>query len=203
MSLLAKNRSEDQSHQRSAVEHLPADCHREVHGPGLDPGAECVLVFKENSGNQAHDRTHNAADADRNGIGDELWTIGRFHYGECEFLSNFSDNKKFQNEGNRNHNDHFMGSQQKGLTGYTTGIQGYIVYDHSVDHNGSHDNCVNCVFKFSFWQKNILLLIMSYVLFVIIRRMCVSNINNRFYFDLLFYQKNTNYASEKYNHILD
>ena len=92
MSLLAKNRSEDQSHQRSAVEHLPADCHREVHGPGLDPGAECVLVFKENGGNQAHDRTHNAADADRNGIGDELWTIGRFHYGECELLSNFSDN---------------------------------------------------------------------------------------------------------------
>ena len=111
---------------------------------------------------------------------DELWTIGRFHYGECEFLSNFSDNKKFQNEGNRNHNDHFMGSQQKGLTGYTTGIQSYIVYDHSVDHNGSHDNCVNCVFKFSFWHKNILLLIMSYVLFVIIRGMCVSNINNRF-----------------------
>ena len=85
-----------------------------------------------------------------------------------------------QDEGNRNHNDHFMGSQQKGLTGYTTGIQSYIVYDHSVDHNGSHDNCVNCVFKFSFWHKNILLLIMSYVLFVIIRGMCVSNINNRF-----------------------
>ena len=180
MSLLAKNRSEDHSHQRSAVEHLPADCHREVHGPGLDPGAECLLVFKENGGNQAHDRTHNAADADRNGIGDELWTIGRFHYGECELLSNFSDNEKFQDEGNRNHNDHFMGSQQKGLTGYTTGIQSYIVYDHSVDHNGSHDNCVNCVFKFSFWHKNILLLIMSYVLFVIIRGMCVSNINNRF-----------------------
>ncbi len=56
---------------------------------------------------------------------------------------------------------------------------------------------------YSFCIKNILLLIMSYVLFVIIRRMCVSNINNRFYFDLLFYQKNTNYASEKYNHILD
>ena len=100
--------------------------------------------------------------------------------GEGEHERFIIDNEKFQNEGNRNHNDHFMGSQQKGLTGYTTGIQGYIVYDHSVDHNGSHDNCVNCVFKFSFWHKNILLLIMSYVLFVIIRRMCVSNINNRF-----------------------
>ena len=42
-----------------------------------------MLVFKENGGNQAHDRTHNAADADRNGIGDELWTIGRFHYGDA------------------------------------------------------------------------------------------------------------------------
>ena len=147
LSTAAEDSTEDEAGQRAAVEHLPADCHREVHGPGLDPGAECVLVFKENSGNQAHDRTHNAADADRNGIGDELWTIGRFHYGECEFLSNFSDNKKFQNEGNRPHDFQFAESHQEYFVAHSSHIQANIVANHDVNHQKRHHQCKNNILK--------------------------------------------------------
>ena len=96
--LFAENCSENQAHKRAAIKHLVADCHREIHRPCLHPCCKRLCILKQNGRDQAHQRAHDAADADRNGIGDELWTIGRFHYGECEFLSNFSDNEKFQNK---------------------------------------------------------------------------------------------------------
>ena len=51
-------------------------------------------VFKKHGRDQAHDGTHDAANADGNGIGDELRAVCRFHERKREALCKLADDEK-------------------------------------------------------------------------------------------------------------
>lgn len=91
--LFAENCSENQAHKRAAIKHLVADCHREIHRPCLHPCCKRLCILKQNGRDQAHQRAHDAADADRNGIGDELRSIRRPHDRKRQPPCNFPDGK--------------------------------------------------------------------------------------------------------------
>ena len=79
---LAEDRPEYQSYKRSAVKHLIQDRHWEVHRPGLHPCTECFGVLEKDRSDKTHGRTHDTADADRNGVCDELRSVVRAHNGK-------------------------------------------------------------------------------------------------------------------------
>ncbi len=148
-----ENTAEDQSYQRSAVEHLVKKSHGKIHCPGLDPAAEGVGIIKKNRCKQAHNGAHDAADANRNSISNELGTVGRLHNGKGQLSGNLTHHEEFQNEGNGNHDGHFMKCQQKGLAADTSSMQGYIVNNHAIDHDRCHNGSKNNIFKLIFGHK--------------------------------------------------
>lgn len=110
-------------------------------------------AFKKHGRNQAHDGAHDAANADGNGIGDELRAVCRFHERKREALCKLADDEKFQNKRDRRHNGQFMQGKQKGFACDTAGVQRDIVDNHAVDHDNSHDSGENGVLYFVFVLK--------------------------------------------------
>lgn len=105
-------------------------------------------VFKKHGRDQAHDGTHDAANADGNGIGDELRAVCRFHERKREALCKLADDEEFQNKRDRRHNGQFMQGKQKGFACDTAGVQRDIVDNHAIDHDNSHDSGENGVLYF-------------------------------------------------------
>ena len=61
LQLFAENSAEDKPAERAAVEHLPAERHREVAAPGMHPCAKAGLLEQQGS-DETHDRAHDADD---------------------------------------------------------------------------------------------------------------------------------------------
>ncbi len=59
--LFFKQGAENQAGERSAVEHLPEKCHRQVTAKGVRPCAEAGLLEQQGS-DETHDRAHDADD---------------------------------------------------------------------------------------------------------------------------------------------
>ena len=62
---------EEKAGQRAAVEHLPAQGHREVAAEGVHPHPKAGLL-EQHGRHKAHDGAHDADDHQGDGIGDEL-----------------------------------------------------------------------------------------------------------------------------------
>lgn len=114
--LFPEDTSEDQPHKRSAIEHLVEYRHRKVHSPCLDERAECLRLFEQTGGDQAHDRAHDAADADRDRVGDKLRSVIRAHHSKCKHARDLSYDKELQYECDRCHNRKLMKCRQKCLS---------------------------------------------------------------------------------------
>lgn len=93
--LFSENRTENQSHQWTAIKHLIQNGHREIHTPGLYPCWEILCILKKNRCDQAHYRAHDAANTNGNRISNKLWTIIRSHNSKCKHSCNLSDYKEF------------------------------------------------------------------------------------------------------------
>ena len=63
-----KQGAENQAGERSAVEHLPEKCHRQVAAKGVRPCAEAGLLEQQGS-DETHDRAHDADDHQGNRVG--------------------------------------------------------------------------------------------------------------------------------------
>lgn len=148
--------AENQPDQRTAVKHLIENGHGKIHSPGLDPGPKGFGILKEDTGNETHDRTHDAADADGNSVGDELGLILQRHDGEGQDSGNFPYDEELQNKGDGRHNGELVEGGQEGFSGYSSHIEGYVVDDHAVDHNDRHDCGKDRILKLVFGHKNIL-----------------------------------------------
>ena len=61
LQLFAENSAEDKPAERAAVEHLPAERHREVAAPGMHPCAKAGLLEQQGS-HKAHNWAHDADD---------------------------------------------------------------------------------------------------------------------------------------------
>ena len=105
----------------------------------MHPHAKAGL-FKQDGCHQAHDRAHDGDDHQRDGIGDELRPVCGAHKGKGQRSGQFLHDKELQDAGNRDHDGHFMQSHEKGGVGHAARVQGNIVNDHAIDHNGGHDN---------------------------------------------------------------
>ena len=78
LSTAAEDSTEDEAGQLAAVEHLPAQSHREIAAERMHPRTEAWLL-EQHRCHKAHDRAHDADDHQRDGIGDELRTICEPH----------------------------------------------------------------------------------------------------------------------------
>ena len=67
LQLFAENSAEDKPAERAAVEHLPAERHREVAAPGMHPCAKAGLLEQQGS-HKAHNWAHDADDHQGDGI---------------------------------------------------------------------------------------------------------------------------------------
>ncbi len=152
----SENGSEDESYERSAIEHLIQNGHREIHSPGLDPHSKALGVFEEKHSDKAHNGAHNAADANRNGICDNLRPVCRTNHFKSKHLRDFSNNEELKHECNGSHDRKFVQSKQKCLIGHSMHCNGNIVNDHSIHHDGRHYDGKYCVLKFVFRHKKIL-----------------------------------------------
>ena len=126
------------------------DCHWKIHSPGLYPRSEGFIFFKQQSRRKAHNRTHNTANADRNRISNKLWPVIRSHYRKRQYFSNSSYYEKLQNKSYRHHNGKFMQGKQKGFSTDASGVKGNIVDNHTIYHNGCHDDGKYHILKFVF-----------------------------------------------------
>ena len=50
------------------------------------------------------------------------------------------DHKEFQHKGHGHHNGHFVQSHAKGSVGNAAGVQGNVINDHAIHHDGGHDD---------------------------------------------------------------
>lgn len=139
LQLFAENSAEDKPAERAAVEHLPAERHREVAAPGMHPCAKAGLLEQQGS-HKAHNWAHDADDHQGDGIGNELRAVRGAHKGERQGGGQLFDHKEFQHKGHGHHNGHFVQSHAKGSVGNAAGVQGNVINDHAIHHDGGHDD---------------------------------------------------------------
>ena len=151
--LLSEDVAVDPAHERTAVEHLVEDGHREVHAPGLDECAEAFVFLEEDGGDKAHDRTHHGADAEGDGVGDEGRSVIRTHDPESQDMGDATDHKELEDEGDRDHDRHLMESGEEAHRGHATGIEGDVIDDHPINHDEGHDSGEYDILKFGFRHK--------------------------------------------------
>lgn len=143
----------DPAYERTAVEHLVEDGHREVHAPGLDEGAEGLVFLEEDGGDEAHDRAHHGADAEGDGVGDEGRAVIRAHDLESQDMGDATDHEELEDEGDRDHDRHLMESGEETHRGHTAGIEGDVIDDHPIDHDEGHDGGEYDILKIGFRHK--------------------------------------------------
>ena len=143
----------DPAYERTAVEHLVEDGHREVHGPGLNEGAEGLVFLEEDGGDEAHDRAHHGADAEGDGVGDEGRAIIRSHDLESQDMGDATDHEELEDEGDRDHDRHLMKSGEETHRGHTAGIEGDVIDDHPINHDEGHDGGEYDILKLGFRHK--------------------------------------------------
>lgn len=139
LQLFAENSAEDKPAERAAVEHLPAERHREVAAPGMHPCAKAGLLEQQGS-HKAHNWAHDADDHQGDGIGNELRAVRGAYKGERQGGGQLFDHKEFQHKGHGHHNGHFVQSHAKGSVGNAAGVQGNVINDHAIHHDGGHDD---------------------------------------------------------------
>lgn len=150
---LSEDVAVDPAHERTAVEHLVEDGHREVHTPGLDEGAEGLVFLEKEGGDEAHDRAHHGADAEGDGVGDEGRAVIRAHDLESQDMGDATDHEKLEDEGDRDHDRHLVESGEETHRRHTAGIEGDVIDDHSIDHDEGHDDSEYDILKLGFWHK--------------------------------------------------
>lgn len=150
---LSEDVAVDPAHERTAVEHLVEDGHREVHAPGLDEGAEGLVFLEEDGGDEAHDRAHHGADAEGDGVGDEGRSVIRTHDLESQDMGDATDHEELEDEGDRDHDRHLMESGEETHRGHTAGIEGDVIDDHPINHDEGHDGGGYNILKLGFRHK--------------------------------------------------
>ena len=143
----------DPAYERSAVEHLVEDGHREVHAQGLDEGTEGFVFLEEDGGDEAHDRAHHGADAEGDGVGDEGRAVIRAHDLEGQDVGDATDHEELEDEGDRDHDRHLMESGEETHRGHTAGIEGDVIDDHPINHDEGHDGGEYDILKLGFRHK--------------------------------------------------
>lgn len=143
----------DPAYERTAVEHLVEDGHREVHAPGLDEGAEAFVFLEEDGGDEAHNRAHHGADAEGDGVGDEGRAVIRAHDLEGQDVGDATDHEELEDEGDRNHDQHLMESGEETHRGHAAGIEGDVIDDHPINHDEGHDGSEYNILKLGFRHK--------------------------------------------------
>ena len=143
----------DPAYERSAVEHLVEDGHREVHAPGLDEGTEGFVFLEEDGGDEAHDRAHHGADAEGDGVGDEGRAVIRAHDLEGQDVGDATDHEELEDEGDRDHDRHLVESGEETHRGHTAGIEGDVIDDHPINHDEGHDGGEYDILKLGFRHK--------------------------------------------------
>ena len=151
--LLSEDVAVDPAYERTAVEHLVEDGHREVHAPGLDEGAEGLVFLEEDGGDEAHDRAHHGADAEGDGVGDEGRAVIRAHDLESQDVGDAADHEELEDEGDRDHDRHLMESGEETHRGHTAGIEGDVIDDHPINHDEGHDGGEYDILKLGFRHK--------------------------------------------------
>ena len=151
--LLGEDVAVDPAYERTAVEHLVEDGHREVHAPGLDEGAEAFVFLEEDGGDEAHDRAHHGADAEGDGVGDEGRAVIRAHDLEGQDMGDATDHEKLEDEGDRDHDRHLMESGEETHRGHTAGIEGDVIDDHPINHDEGHNGGEYDILKLGFRHK--------------------------------------------------
>lgn len=143
----------DPAYERTAVEHLVEDGHREVHAPGLDEGAEAFVFLEEDGDDEAHDRAHHGADAEGDGVGDEGRAVIRAHHLECQDVGDATDHEELEDEGDRDHDRHLVEGGEETRRGHTAGIEGDVIDDHPINHDEGHDGSEYDILKLGFRHK--------------------------------------------------
>ena len=174
--------SENKADNRSGINQLPEECHREVHSGCLDPYSNELIssILKKNGSSKAHKRTHksNRWNGDRK-YHTERMAGSEINHAGSTCKSKFGYEEEVKNECDWSHYDQFMKGGRKNCVGHSTHIKSDVITDHGVYHEKYHDDCKNYFLKFVFWHKKILLeilMIQEHVLFVNHSgRMCVSN----------------------------
>ena len=145
--LFAEQVAEDQPGQGTGKQQLPDQGHGHIQAPGLHPGAKAGL-FEQQGGDQAHGGAHKADDHGRDGVGDDLGTIGGANDGESQFGGQLFHNEELQDGGDGRHDGQLMQGHDEGGVGNAVGVQGNVVADHAIDHNKGHDDGVDDILKF-------------------------------------------------------
>lgn len=95
---LWKHFPKEEADARSAVEHLPEECNREVEKCSLKPCRNDIRasIFEQYSCNQTHDRAHNADDHSRNSKCDYKRSVIWCDNTKCKCMSKLVYDKEFQ-----------------------------------------------------------------------------------------------------------
>lgn len=142
--------SENKADNRSGIDQLPEECHREVHSGCLDPYSNELIsgILKKNGSSKAHKRTHksNRWNGDRK-YHTERMAGSEINHAGSTCKSKFGYEEEVKNECDWPHYDQFMKGGRKNCVGHSTHIKSDVITDHGVYHEKYHDDCKNYFLK--------------------------------------------------------